>query len=157
MLLEARKILWSLALMLLLFVTLKFCFDAWFISESTIDIHLHDTYFVIEMYQVYLLLFIASHFIVNTLYNLRTQHFNKFSNVLYLIEIAIVYIITEFLANLLGILNQGWTSYPPLSALEDSPNVIQEPLFSFSLLAIPFVLYSIWYLYRWSKWAKDNR
>lgn len=156
--LELKKLGWSLLVFVISVLILKIGVGPLLISKSAIDIHLHDTYFVIELYQVYALLFFLAHFVVNTNYSFFTKNFNNFSNTLYLIEIALFYVVVEFVCNLWGILNQGWTSYPPLSALtETEPNVVHEPLFSFSLLVVPFLLYALVFVYRWGKWSMSNK
>ena len=90
-----------------------------FTSESTtIDINIHDTYFVIESFNI--LLFIIA-FIFFTVYLIRmliSRLKNSTINGMFLFSNVLMIIVISYIIKIVRLLiaEAGWTIYPPLSA-----------------------------------------
>lgn len=155
--LELIKFLITVVLIGLFYLILNLAFGELFRGNQTLDIHLHDSYFVIDTLHFWAILFLLAHFIVNTLFSFNTIYFSHIANTILLIEIFVVYYVAAFIANLWSSFSGGWSSYPPLSALRiEQTSATHQPLFSFSLLTIPFAIYALIFCYRWAQWANNK-
>jgi hypothetical protein len=127
------EVLWlTLSLVLTVLLSL-FLFGSSFLA-SDLDLHLHDTYFIISKWFILTPLFLIVSFII---YFIRTfkQKFSKtLSNWILLISgltllISLTILIKIFSQYFIG----GWTLYPPLSALgpDKIPEMTENPLTKF--------------------------
>lgn len=155
---ELIKLIWTIVCFLLGYFYLINSDNFIFFSTDTLDIHLHDTYFVIDIAHFWLAVFLVLHFSLNTIYSLNTKFFSSVANTIYLLEIIALYFLVEITASLFCTTQQGWTSYPPLSALQVNDTFSSgQPLFSFSLITIPFLIYLIVFMLRWWRWSKRKQ
>lgn len=90
-----------------------------FKGSTTLDINVHDTYFLISNFHFIVLLSIISFFIIYFIRALKWRFKNLTVNVVLMISIILLIIVlTEtysFIDNVVQE-NSGWTIYPPLSA-----------------------------------------
>jgi heme/copper-type cytochrome/quinol oxidase subunit 1 len=108
---------------ILLLNVLIFGFDEIKIN-STIDINIHDTYFVIENFKIVLLLSVFLFFIVYLIKSFLNNFQSLISNFILIISTILFLIVLNKIHNHLfnfNIDNNGWTIYPPLSATEIIP------------------------------------
>ena len=127
------EVLWltvSLGLTLLLSL---FLFGKNFLSD-TVDIHLHDTYFVIAPFHILLPIFFLVTFILYFIKEFHNSYRRTLPNWILIIVgltlvIALTFVIKTFSQFFLG----GWTLYPPLSALgpDKAPELTQDPVTKF--------------------------
>ena len=118
------EIIWlTVSLGLTTFLAL-FLFGNSFLS-NTVDIHLHDTYFVIAPLHILLPLFFMVTFIVYFTKELRKSFRRTFPNWILIISGLTLVIALTFLTKIFSkFFTGGWNLYPPLSAL--GPDKISE-------------------------------
>ena len=109
-----KEILWILASLLIAIISsLLLGFD----GNSSIDINIHDTYFVLERWTVITLLFCLSLSIIFVVRCFAFRFRRIPANVILLMALAGLVYIFWILSNLFSGLNSGWTVYPPLSSI----------------------------------------
>jgi heme/copper-type cytochrome/quinol oxidase subunit 1 len=127
------------------------------IFKSTVDIHLHDTYFVIEPLHILLPFFLLVSFVFYFTREFRQSFRRSLPNCILLITgLALVITITFLVKIFSGFTTTGWTAYPPLSAPEQQiiPQVTQEPIVSvlvnvFTVIQAVVVLQLLFVTFRW--------
>ena len=127
------EIIWltiSLGLTLLLSL---FLFGKNFLND-TIDIHLHDTYFVIAPLHILLPIFLLVTFIVYFGKEFRNSFRRTLPNwILIMIGLTLIIALTFLIKTFSQFFTGGWTLYPPLSALgpDKIPELTQDPVTKF--------------------------
>lgn len=118
------EIIWLTVSLGFTFLLSLFLFGRNFLSD-TIDIHLHDTYFVIAPFHILLSIFLLVTFIVYFIKEFRNSFRQTFSNwILIVIGLMLVIALTFLIKTFSQFFTGGWTLYPPLSAL--GPDKIPE-------------------------------
>jgi hypothetical protein len=158
----SRQIIGELLWLILMFgmtVLLILTLFDWTFPQETIDIHLHDTIYVISRWQILIPIFLLVAFIAYIVRESR-QSFRRILPNTLLITIGIT------LVTLLALLNQtfsqffpdGWTLYPPLSSLgpdqvsELTQNPATKVITNFlTVLEIIIVLTLLIVTYQWGK------
>jgi heme/copper-type cytochrome/quinol oxidase subunit 1 len=127
------EVIWltvSLGLTLLLSL---FLFGKNFLSD-TVDIHLHDTYFVVAPFHILLPIFFLVTFIVFFIKEFRNSYRRTLPNwILVIIGLTLVIALTFLVKTFSQFFTGGWTLYPPLSALgpDKVPELTQDPATKF--------------------------
>ena len=88
-------------------------------SDSTFDINIHDTYFVIANFHFILLIGVLVFFGIYLVRTLRKNFKNLTTNLILMISTIILIVIINGISSIVENLIQqssGWTIYPPLSA-----------------------------------------
>ncbi|MEL1255313.1 hypothetical protein AAEO57_16100 [Flavobacterium sp. DGU38] len=113
-----KEIIWSVALLIISYFIYNPDLSFNSNNKSTIDINIHDTYFVIESLNILFLIIAVLFFIVYSIRIIVSRLKNSiingmflFSNVLMIIVVGYIIQVTKLL-----IVEAGWTIYPPLSA-----------------------------------------
>ena len=152
------EIIWlivSLALTLLLSL---FLFGKNILSD-TLDIHLHDTYFVIAPFHFMLPVFFLVTFIVYFIKEFRNSFWRTLPNwIMIFIGFSLVMVLTVLIKLLSQIFTGGWTAYPPLSPLgqDNLPGLTQDPVIRFTtnfLTVIQVIVFAmlLFVTFRWGK------
>ena len=111
------ELIWLSASLIFTFLLSLFLFGRNFLSD-TIDIHLHDTMFVFVPFQIGLPIFFLVTLIVYFVKEFRHAFRRSLPNwILIIIGLALVIALTYGIKMLSQLLHDGWTIYPPLSAL----------------------------------------
>jgi len=108
----------------------------WNRRHNTLDLHLHDTYFVFSAASIIVPLFLLLTFAFYFIKEIRNRFSRMFPNIILiaagmLLVILLVFVNKEIL--LLGSSSGGWTMYPPLSGLPpqvEPGRVEMDPLIS---------------------------
>lgn len=116
-------LVWLLAIgtMALLTIGLLIGFDDW--RTKPFDIQLHDTYLILSIGQVFLLLFLNVTFWTYLIRQGKNRFERQSSNIVLLLVTGLLIFITSLTIKFIGSMDQGWTIYPPLSS---SPAKIPE-------------------------------
>jgi heme/copper-type cytochrome/quinol oxidase subunit 1 len=133
-----------------------FLFGRSFLSE-TIDIHLHDTYFVIAPFYILLPIFFLVTFIVYCIKEFRNSFRRTLQNwILIIIGLTLVFTLTILIKMFSQVFTGGFTLYPPLSALgpDKAPELTQDPAASvitnfFTLLQVLVLAMLLLIAFRW--------
>jgi heme/copper-type cytochrome/quinol oxidase subunit 1 len=106
-----KEIIWFL-----LIVTL--CALLYTKEDATIDINIHDTYYVIDHFTFVLNIFISAGFVIYAIRALAGKFQNNVVNSLFIIfTILLLFVLTQvIIINEHLSMSQGWTIHPPLSA-----------------------------------------
>ncbi len=152
-----RELLWLTASLCLTFILAWFLFG-WTFLKGDLDLHLHDTYFVISRWLILTPLFLMVTFITYFIKEFRKRFSKRFPNWLIVITgmtliILLTFLIQTFSQFLIG----GWTSYPPLSALDVEDKIselTQDPIAKFitsflTVIQIVVLLMLLFFVYRW--------
>jgi heme/copper-type cytochrome/quinol oxidase subunit 1 len=151
-----REILWlTVSLELTLLLSL-FLFGRNFVS-GTIDIHLHDTYFVITHFHILLPIFFLVTFMVYFVKELRNSFRRTLSNwILIIIGVAVIIALTFLIKTFFHFFTGGSTLYPPLSALgpDKVPELTQDPVAKFiinlfTVIQIIILMMLLFVAFRW--------
>ena len=152
------EIIWlTISLVLTLLISL-FLFGRRFLSD-TIDIHLHDTYFVIAPFDILPQIIFLVTFILYFLRGFRNSFQQTLPNWMLLIfGLALVISLTFLIQTFSQFFTGGFTIYPPLSALgpDKIPELTQDPAAKFitsflTVIQIVILLALLFYVYRWGK------
>lgn len=126
-------VVWLILSLVLTTLLALFLFGQTFLSGE-LDLHLHDTYFVISRWLILTPLFLLVTFIIFFIRTFRNKFEMTFSNWILLLSglllvIALTILIKVFSQFTFG----GWTMYPPLSALgpDQVPEVKEDPVTTF--------------------------
>ena len=151
----------SLGLTLLLSL---FLFGRNFLSD-TIDIHLHDTYFVIKSLYILLPIFFLVTFIVYLIKEFRNSFRRTLPNwILIIIGLTLVIALTLLIKAFSQLFMGGWTLYPPLSALgpDKVPELTQDPVTKFltnifTVLQILVLAMLLFVAFRWGTQKRNEK
>jgi heme/copper-type cytochrome/quinol oxidase subunit 1 len=124
---------------------------------GTLDIHVHDTYFVIAHLHILLPMFLLVTFIVYFTKSFRNSFKRTLSNWILVVTGLILVITLTFLIEIFSqFFTGGWTLYPPLSALgpDKVPELTQDPIAKFitnllSVVQVVVLLMLLFATYRW--------
>jgi hypothetical protein len=111
-----------------------------FLGSSTLDLHFHDTYIVVDNWFVFIAMLLFVLFLDFYFKTSRREYRTQTSFLIVLFcGFTITMLITGLVAFLRFLLSGGWTIYPPLSALginDLGPSGTDSPLLIFNLLAV---------------------
>jgi hypothetical protein len=153
--------IWLIIAAFLSIILAKFLFG-WTGFNGNIDIPLHDTYFVFSSWLALLPLFLSMVFL---LYFFK-EKYKSFSRIIpnWIIIVSgltltiLLTMIIKMISDFAGVMADGWTAFPPLSALpSQEPQVIKEnenplpTLISYSLILIQsiIIIMLLYTTYRW--------
>jgi hypothetical protein len=129
---------------------------------DTIDIHLHDTYFVVVPFHILLPIFFLVTFIVYFIKEFRNSYRRTLPNwILIIIGLTLVIALTFLIKIFSQFFTGGWTLYPPLSALgpDKVPELTQDPVTKFiaNLFTVVQVLVLTMLLFVAFRWGTHKR
>lgn len=113
--------LFALGTMTLLVIGLSIGFDNW--RTKPFEIQLHDTYIILSIGQVFILLFLNVTFWTYLIRQGKNEFERQSSNIVLLLTTGLLIYITSLTIKFIGSMDQGWTIYPPMSS---SPTKIPE-------------------------------
>nr|WP_299072889.1 hypothetical protein [uncultured Allomuricauda sp.] len=127
---KKKEIFWLIGTIMLVLIlnTLIFGIDG-LKSDSTLDINVHDTYFVIANFHFIILLGVLVFFGIYLIRTLRGNFKNLTANLILIISTTLLIIILNGISTIVENFVQqtsGWTIYPPLSAGEGLEQIEQE-------------------------------
>ena len=128
-------------------------------ANDTVDLHLHDTMFVIPRLHIFVTIFFILSLIIFIVKETRNSFRKPIANlVLIILGITLVVLFSVALKIISLVSNDGWTLYPPLSALgTDEAIEIQDDKLSkylgnfLILLQVLVILVLVFVSYRWGK------
>ncbi|MGS2727903.1 hypothetical protein ACU8DI_14935 [Psychroserpens sp. BH13MA-6] len=137
-----KEIFWLIGttIIMLILNTLIFGIDG-LKSDSTLDINIHDTYFVIANFHFILLLGVLVFFGIYLVRTLRRNFKNLTANLILMISTILLILILNGISTIVDNLIQqtsGWTIYPPLSAeqaIEQIEKEIEQKENNFGILS----------------------
>ena len=153
-----KEIFWLIGTTILVLIlnTLIFGIDG-LKSDSTLDINVHDTYFVIANFHFILLLGVLVFFGIYLIRTLRRNFKNLTANLILMISTILFIIILNGISTIVENFIQqtsGWTIYPPLSAgngieqfeqeiepKENNFGILSSVLFYTQILLLIFLAY----------------
>lgn len=150
-----KELFWFLGTLLITVILNLFLFGfEGFAKNSTLDVNIHDTYFVIENKHIIITLTLLLLFIVYTVRALAKKFKNQVINViLILLTLALILLINSFafLIEQLVQATTSWTIYPPLSQLESEAqqpksqynniNVLSNLVFVIQILLLLWLMF----------------
>ena len=105
----------------LLTIGLLLGFENW--TTKPFEIQLHDTYIILSIGQVFLLLFLNVTFWAYLIRQWKNRFKRQSSNFVLLLVTGLLIFTTSLIIKFIGVMDQGWTIYPPLSS---SPSKVPE-------------------------------
>lgn len=152
------EIIWLTVSTGLAFLLALLLFGRNFFSDTT-DIHLHDTYFVINPFHILLPTSLLMTFIVYFIKEFRNSFRRTLPNLILIITGLILVIALTFLIKTFSqVLTGGWTLYPPLSALgpDKVSELTQDPVAKFvtnffTVIQFIVLIMLLFAAYRWGK------
>ena len=124
-----KELLWLVLSLILAVIITTFAFQI-FLGNTALDIHLHDTYFVLPFWTSVIPLFLFITFLTFFFKELRHKFSKTRGNIIIIVSgLAIVItltIATRLLVKIDVTFASGCTAYPPLSALPPT-NINLEP------------------------------
>ena len=151
------QLLWLLvALIVSLLVTLAW--TGWGISSTvTVDIHFHDTYYVITSTHIFITLFLLTSFVVFLLKELKHKYSRLLPDIIIFFIGILLIIAPSYIRNFFPS-EGGWTFYPPLSALSDPEPDASSP---FNILILVWQVFLVLVLlhvaYKLGRSKKDSQ
>ncbi len=123
--------------------------------ESTLDIHIHDTYLILAAEHVFIFLFVVISFFVFFILEALKKFSRTLPNILLLIAGIVLILFFGLAGTWLGSLN-SWTIYPPLSGHGDGyPQELGVELNYFSRILLALQILWIFFLlviaYMWGR------
>jgi heme/copper-type cytochrome/quinol oxidase subunit 1 len=153
------EIIWLLVSLSITFILSIILFDSQFIA-SNISILLYDTYFVFPSWQVLIPLFLFVTLIIYVAKELKNRFGRTLPNMI-LLTCAILLIASIALSTRsLQHTTDGWTSYPPLSALgptKDDDALIHSIRTIITWFQILVALVTLIITYRWWTTTRQNK
>ena len=142
-------------------------FFGWSFLKSTLDIHLHDTYFVFSPGTIVIPLFFLLNIITFCIKESRQRFSRTVPNVIILLSGLLLII---YLTNLSKSFMQpgttssgGWTAYPPMSALQEAnqEEMKEDPLAntivnSITVLQLIVTIALLYISFLWGRYRKHN-
>ena len=150
------EILWltlSLGLTILLILFLL----GWSFPPETIDIHLHDTMFVISRWHILTLLFFLITFIVYFIKESRKSFRQALPNCLLIaIGLTLVILLTSLIQAFSQFSIGSWTLNPSLSALDQESEMSHDAVTKFiknflTIMQIAIIVILLFVAYRWGQ------
>lgn len=159
-----REFIWLTIFLVLTTALAFFLFGCNFLN-STFDIHLHDTYFVMAGLQILLPMFILVTFCVYFIKEFRNSFKRKFPNWILLISGLMLIISLTLLIKLFSqFFTGGVTLYPPLSALgpDKVPELTPEPVTQvitniFTIIQFLILIMILFAVYRWGRQSGSEK
>ena len=123
-------------------------------TDSTLDINIHDTYFVIANFHFILLLTVLVFFGIYFVRTMRSKFKNLTANLILMISTILLILVLIGIDSILDTLirqTTSWTIYPPLSAGEIEPEtepkennlgIISSVIFFVQIFLLIFLAYS---------------
>jgi len=155
------EVIWLMVSVALTLLLSLFLFGKNFLN-GTIDIHLHDTYFVIAPFRILLPMFFLVTFILYFIKELQNSFRRSLPNWILIITglmliIALTYLIKIFANFFTG----GWTLYPPLSASGPGkiPDLTTAPVTKFitEFLIVVQIIVLTTMLFVTFRWGTEKR
>jgi hypothetical protein len=112
--------------------------------DRNVDLHFHDTYFVVPRWLISLALFLLVLFIAFFYKSSRKELRTSMSFLIVLGSgVVIILLLTILIAFSSFFLSGGWTIYPPLSALGKDEFIQTNPDFPFSVFASLIAIFQL--------------
>ncbi len=139
---------------ILVFIAVRLAFPV-LPSNGTLDIQLHDTYFVLDIVSLCIILFIFSYYFVQLIHlsfvkKISSLSFSIFCLLIFCIG-YLIWLTYPFAQNL----KNGFTIYPPLSGVKET-NINGLILFPFPTILFPLIL-SLSFLWICIKFVKEKK
>lgn len=106
--------LFALGTATLLIIGLLIGFDN--LSAKPFEIQSHDTYIILSIQQVFLLLFLNVTFWIYLIRQAKNGFKRQSSNIVLLLVTGLLIFFTSLTIKFIGSMDQSWTIYPPLSS-----------------------------------------
>ena len=138
----------------------------WSYLKNNVDIHLHDTYYVISSWLIIIPLFFFVTFMVFFVKELNKSFRQNLTNWITIIAgLTLVILLTILIQAFSQFLIGGWTAYPPLSALgfEDKisgltqdPNAKLVTIF-LTIIQVGVLIMLSFFVYNWGTQKQKNK
>lgn len=156
-----NELLWLLIAFIVASVICYLVFD-WDARGAIVSLQKHDTYFVLSTAMVIPPVFLFMTFVLYFIKESRNRFSKKLPNIILLITGLLLITLLVFVNRELGKFetNYGWTAYPPLSMLPQSPpQGAQTNPFSIvvNVLTVLQILVTIALLYAVFHWGRNSQ
>lgn len=159
-----------MALIALTVLIAAFLFGKTFL-KGELDLHFHDTYFVISPWLILTPLFLLLTFITYFIKENRNSFKRTLSNwLLAVVGVTLIVMLTFLIQTFSQFLIGGWTSYPPLSALGVADNLSDQTISELTLDPVAKFITSfltiiqsiilillLYFVFRWGTQRHTNR